>query len=96
MMYVIYHKVSKKRMASQQGYESFGQKKTAKMVLTKACNGNSRLVKEDWIIDTMEAWVAADHEIEVISAFDGKTVCKIMASAKGGATDPSMERYWQT
>lgn len=95
MSYVIYNLKTKQRLKSALRHESWGQKRTAKSVLTKAVN-RGEVVREEWTVAEYDEWVAADHEIEVTSAFDGKTKIKIRASDKGGCTDPSMDVYWQS
>lgn len=94
MSYVIYHKVLLTRLETAKRVASFGRSQTAKMVLTKAVNAGE-VKREDYIVDTYEAWRQADHHVDVISAQDGKTVCMVLASNRGNpALDPSLESYW--
>lgn len=95
MSYVIYNTRTKIRHQTAKRHASFGTKRTAKGILTKAINAGELKVPAEWVVASYEEWQAADHKIEVISAFDGKTKIMINASDKGSCTDPSMDVYWQ-
>lgn len=95
MAYVIYNEKTCKRYETAMRTASWAQKGSAKSVLTKAIKSGDIKNGDDWKVGTYEEWQANDRDIEVISAMDGKTVCKIKASEKGNrVSDPSMEGYW--
>ncbi len=94
MSFVVFNKVTLNTLKMKNGGKVFATEKSAKSNLTKAINNNQITDIENWVIGTIEDYRNSDYEIEVTSAFDGKTKVKIMRSEKGSCTDPSTERYW--
>jgi hypothetical protein len=92
-MHTVYNPTTMNRLPGKtNGY--FDTERAAKAALTRAVNSGVVTNRNDWKIGTWADFDADDSDIEVISAFDGKTKCTIKKSVRGTACDPSTERHW--
>lgn len=94
MAHLVYKQSTMRCLTERNGSKYFATERAAKAALTRAVNKGKVTDRSEWKIGTPEQFAADDREIEVISAFDGKTKCKIQLSDKGSVCDPSTERYW--
>lgn len=97
MSFVIYNTATLKRMPSpHSGQMLFPSERVAKTIRTKVLKGSNTSAEEValWKVAPIDEWVAADKDIVVKSAMDGRDVT-IKASNRGcRASDPSLEGYW--
>ena len=89
-IFVVYNPTTMKYL---KGTNYFTTERSAKAALTKAVNLGTAL-RENFKVGTPEDYAADDFDIEVTSAYDGKTKCTIRKSVHGTTCDPSREAYW--
>lgn len=94
MSYVIYNRITFRRMRGAQRQETFATERSARSVLTRAKAKDDTLIKADWIVATYGEWEQAEPMVETYNLLDPtRATIMIRASQLRTHLDPATDSY---